>query len=368
MKKILITSNTDRHIFLCHLPYIKWFEENGYKVDVATNTNQRILNTNKINLGMKRNPFSIKNIISIFKLIKILNKENYELIHTHTPVGSVVTRLAYKFSKSNAKLIYTCHGFHFYKNSPLYYWLIFYPLEKYLMKYTDVLLVMNEEDYKFATKKFKNVKIEFVNGVGFDKSRLDIKTSESEIKEIYNKCGINKNSFVVTYIAEYSKRKEQMNLIKKLSKTDIRDTNIKFLLIGDDILNGKIQKMIHKYNLNNNIITIDFTKDINKYLDISNAVISVSKQEGLPLNILEAIYKKKIIIATGCRGNIDLVKDNVNGFIIKDINEMYDKIKYVKENYDNIKKYYMQGIDIEKYASDYVLKQVALIYHEINKS
>ena len=365
MKKILITSNTDRHIFLCHLPYIKWFEENGYSVDIATNTDNVILNTNKINLNMKRNPFSIKNIKAIFKLRKILNNEDYKLIHTHTPVGSVVTRLAYKLSNSKAKLIYTCHGFHFYKKSPLYYWLIFFPIEKYLMKYTDVLLVMNEEDFNFAKKHFKNVEIRFVNGVGFDKEKLDIRTSKDEVNEIYNKYNIDKNSFVVSYIAEYSKRKEQLKLIKELSKTDLRDNNIKFLLIGDDILKGKVQKTIKKYHLEKNIITIDFTKNINKFLDISDLVISVSKQEGLPLNILEAIYKRKFVIATGCRGNIDLVKNNVNGYIINNINELYEKIKFVKENYETIKKEYKQGIEIEKYTSNYVLNQVKSIYNEV---
>lgn len=364
MEKILITSNTDRHIFLCHLPYIKWFEENGYIVDIATNTDKVILNTNKINLDMKRNPFSIKNIKAIFKLKKILNNENYKLIHTHTPVGSVITRFAYKFSKSKAKLIYTCHGFHFYKKSPLYYWLIFFPIEKYLMKYTDVLLVMNDEDYNFAKKHFKNVEIRFVNGVGFNKERLDLKNSKSKLEKLANKYDIDKKSFVVSYIAEYSKRKEQIKLIKTLAKTDIKNTNIKILLIGDDILNGKVQKTIKKCKLEKNIITINFTKDINKFLDISDLVISVSKQEGLPLNILEAIYKNKIIIATGCRGNIDLIKDNVNGFIINNIDELYEKIKFVKKNYENIKKNYTQGIDIEKYTSDYVLNQVVSIYNE----
>lgn len=365
MEKILITSNTDRHIFLCHLPYIKWFEKNGYIVDIATNTDKKILNTNKINLDIKRNPFSVKNIKAIFKLRKILNSENYKLIHTHTPVGSVITRLAYKFSNSKAKVIYTCHGFHFYKKSPLYYWLIFFPIEKYLMKYTDVLLVMNDEDYNFAKKHFKNVKIRFVNGVGFNKERLDIKNSTKKLDKLYDKYGIDKKSFIVTYIAEYSKRKQQIKLIKTLRKTDIKNTNIKILLIGDDILNGKVQRQIKRYKLEKNVITIDFTSDINKFLDISNLIISVSKQEGLPLNILEAIYKNKIIIATGCRGNIDLVKDNVNGFIINNIEDLYGKIKFIKENYEKIKQNYRQAIDIEKYTSDYVLNSVVSIYNEI---
>ena len=130
---------------------------------------------------MKRNPFSIKNLKAVCKLTKNLKENNYELIHTHTPVGSVITRLARKFSKTKTKLIYTCHGFHFYKGCPYYYWLLFYPIEKYLMKYTDVLLVMNKEDYDFAKKHFKNTTIKFVNGVGFNKERIEHQTDEKEL-------------------------------------------------------------------------------------------------------------------------------------------------------------------------------------------
>lgn len=365
MKKILITANTDRHIQLCHLPYIEWLQNNNYEVDVATNTSKKILNTNKINLGFTRKPFSICNIKAIKKLKKILKKNEYNIIHTHTPVGSVVTRIACRLAKCKAKIIYTCHGFHFYKGAPLHYWLIYYPIEKFLMKYTDVLVVMNNEDYVFAKKHFKNVKIKYVKGVGFNQKKLNYVLNKQEEERVLQTCNISENDFIVSYIAEYSNRKRQKDLIKYLAKTDIGQTNIKILLIGDDILKGKIQRMIRKYNMTDTIKTIDFTKDINQYLHISNIVVSTSRQEGLPLNILEAIYKKKYVIATKCRGNVDLIINNVNGSLIDDITEILDKIKYVQENYENLMLNYTQGINIEEYNSDNVLKHITAIYEEI---
>lgn len=364
-KKILITANTDRHILLCHKPYIEWFNNNNYDVYVATNTDNQIDESKKINLEMTRKPFTLKNLMAIFKLTKNLKENNYELIHTHTPVGSVITRLACKFSKTQAKVIYTCHGFHFYKGCPSYYWVLFYPIEKYLMKYTDFLLVMNKEDYIFAKKHFRNVNIKYVKGVGFNQERLDEKTTNTDIKEIYTKYNLKKEDFIVSYIAEYSKRKMQIKLIKELSKTNIRDENIKLLLIGDDILKGKVQKEIEKRKLSQSIKTIDFTEKIGKFLDISNLVISSSKQEGLPLNLLEAIYKKKIVIATNCRGNNDLIKNEKNGYIVNNIKEIYEKIKYIKQNYASLQKKYEQSIKIEQYTSEKVLKEVAQVYNEV---
>lgn len=363
--KILITANTDRHIMLCHMPYIKWFEDNNCDVYVATNTNMQINGCKKINLDMTRKPFSIKNIKAIKKLTKNLKQNDYKLIHTHTPVGSVITRLACKFSKTQAKVIYTCHGFHFYKGCPLYYWMIFYPIEKYLMKYTDFLLVMNKEDYDFAKKHFKNVHIKYVNGVGFNKARLEKDTTKSELNSLYKENGLKKGDFIVSYIAEYSKRKRQIQLIRELAKTDIRNQNIKILLIGDDILNGRVKEEIKNKNLEDYIKTVKFTKQINKFLDASDVVISASRQEGLPLNILEAIYKRKIVVATNCRGNRDLITDGKNGFIVDDVNEIYDKIKYIKDNYKNIQEQYNQSIDIEDYSADNVVKKVAKLYKEV---
>ncbi len=364
-KKVLITANTDRHILLCHMPYIKWFNKNKWDVYVATNTDKEIVGAKKINLNMTRNPFSIKNCKAVWKLTKNLKQNKYKLIHTHTPVGSVVTRLAHKFSRTNAKLIYTCHGFHFYKRCPFYYWMIFYPIERYLMKYTDLLLVMNKEDYDFAKKHFKNVKVKYINGVGFNKERISEKAAQEEIENAYKKYGLNKEDFIVIYIAEYSKRKRQIQLIEELAKTDIKNQNIKILLIGDDILNGEVQREIEKRGLENAIKTIEFTDQINKFLDIANVVISASRQEGLPLNILEAIYKKKIIIATDCRGNRDLICQGKNGFLVNDLSEIYDKIKYVKSNYNNLQECYNPGIDIEDYTSTSVVEKMAKIYNEV---
>ena len=364
-KKVLITANTDRHILLCHMPYIKWFNKNKWDVYVATNTDKEIVGAKKINLNMTRNPFSIKNCKAVWKLTKNLKQNKYKLIHTHTPVGSVVTRLAHKFSRTNAKLIYTCHGFHFYKGCPFYYWMIFYPIERYLMKYTDLLLVMNKEDYDFAKKHFKNVKVKYINGVGFNKERISEKTAQAEIESTHKRYGLNKDDFIVIYIAEYSKRKRQIQLIEELAKTDIKNQNIKILLIGDDILNGEVQREIEKRGLENAIKTIEFTDQINKFLDVANVVISASRQEGLPLNILEAIYKKKIIIATDCRGNRDLICEGKNGFLVNDLSEIYDKIKYVKSNYNNLQECYNPGIDIEDYTSTSVVEKMAKIYNEV---
>lgn len=365
MKRVLFTANTDRHIILCHLPYLRWFQKRKYIVDVATNTDKKVLYCdNKYKLQMKRSPFAFSNIKAVFQLINILRKNKYDLIHTHTPVGSVVTRIACIFSKTNAKVFYTCHGFHFYRGAPFYYWLLFYPVEKILMHFVDVLILMNQEDYLFAKKHFKKTDVRYILGVGFNQERLDKKVNKFEIDKVYKELAIPKNAFVVSYVAEYSHRKRQVDFIKVLSKTNIRDTNIKILFIGDDTLNGKLNKLVKKYNLTSIIRLVPFTTDILLYYHLSDLILSCSRQEGLPLNVMEAIYMKKILLVTSCRGNNDLVVEGVNGFIVNQIKEIYPKILDIQKNYKKYKKNYREGIDIQNYTSSSVLKKVVEIYEE----
>ena len=343
--KILYTANTDMHINLCHIPYIKELSKK-HIVHVATNS---FLNINyaseKISLPIKRTPFHFSNIKAIFKLRKIIKQEKYDLIITNTPMGSVVTRLAAKGCK--IKTIYIAHGFHFYKNCPKINYLLYYPVEKYLSKFTNLIITINQEDYLFAIQHFKT-NIKFIPGIGFNQNNFNNKLTSKEILILKNKLGITKNDFVISYIAEISKRKRQLYLLECLSK--LNNSNIKLVLVGNNILGNKIDKTIKKYNLEDNVILLGFRNDISDILDITDLVISTSKQEGLPLNIMEAMYKNKNILVTDCRGNRDLI-NNDNGKIVNlnDQNELIEGINYFIKNkeikYDNKKTALNYSID-----------------------
>ena len=161
-KKVLFTATVDSHIIHFHIPYLKLFKDKDYEVHVVTGEEGKIPYCNKKHIiNIKRNPYNFKNINAINELKKIINKEKFDIIHCHTPMGGVVTRIAAKKTRINGtKIIYTAHGFHFYKGAPLLNWMLFYPIEKYLSKYTDTLITINKEDYELAKRKFKNTRVE----------------------------------------------------------------------------------------------------------------------------------------------------------------------------------------------------------------
>ena len=184
-----------------------------------------------------------------------------------------------------------------------------------------------------------------------------------------NTLNLKKDDFVVIYPAEISNRKNQEWLLKCIKDLIIKYPHIHLLLPGKDSLNGKIQNLANNLKLNNNVHFLGFRKDIPKLLKISDIAISSSKQEGLPVNIMEAMFIGLPIIVTNCRGNRDLIKNNVNGFIVEQednnnfinkIEELYNNKALRKEFGKNNKK------DIKKYFLKNILKDMIAIYEESN--
>lgn len=318
-KKVLFVATVDSHIELFHLPYLKYFKDKKYEVHVATDSDKPIKYCDKkIKISIARNPFKFKNLKAIKELKQVINTEKYDIIHCHTPMGGVVARLAAKnVRKNGTRVIYTAHGFHFYKGAPLKNWLLFYPVEKYLAKYTDTLITINDEDYKRAKRKFKNRcnDIEYIPGVGVDEKKFKKRITKAEKTKLRKSLGLSDRDFVMIYPAELSKRKNQVWLIKTIAPVLREESNFHLLLAGKDSLNGKCQKLVEKLGLKKQIHILGFRKDIDRLMKISDTSTSSSKQEGLPVNLIEATFTGLPIIATDCRGNRDVIK-NSKGFLI----------------------------------------------------
>lgn len=357
MKKVLFTATVDSHILQFHIPYLKMFKEKGYEVHVATNGTEEIPYCDiKHLISFERSPIKINNLKAIKDLKKIIDKENFDIIHCHTPMGSVVTRIAAKKArKRGTRAIYTAHGFHFFKGAPILNWIIFYPIEKYLSKYTDCLITINQEDYELAKRKFKAKQVELVHGVGVDENKFNFEMTPQEKHELRESLGLKDDDFVIIYVAELSKRKNQGMLIKAVKELiDEGKTNLKVLLPGTDSMNGYYQKMSKDLGIEENIKFLGYRKDIPKLLKISDLYVSTAKQEGLPVNIMEAMFCELPIVATDCRGNSDLVEDCIK---LNDINELKNKIKdFLKKKSSNKYK------KIDCYGLNYVRKKMKILY------
>ena len=368
MKKILFVATVTGHINGFHIPYLKMFKENGYEVHVASKGNQIIPFCDKhYELPFERFPLKKNNIKTYKELKKIINENNYKIIHCHTPVGGVLTRLAArKARKKGTRVIYTAHGFHFYKGAPLLNWLIYYPIEKICSRWTDTLITINTEDYEFAKKKFKKCKdIQLVHGVGLDTSRFDKEFTNEEKIEKRKELGINKDDIVFSYVAELNKNKNQILLINTIKELKKEMTNVKLLLVGQGPLYEEYQNIINKNNLEDNIKLLGRRKDINEILSITDIYLASSLREGLPVNIMEAMYKGVPIIATDNRGHRELIKNNETGYIIKKYNSTVFFIKKILYNTETKRTISKKEKEFSKeYCINNVMREMKNIYQK----
>lgn len=359
-KKVLITANLESFYKKFLIPQMEKFHEMGYEIYIATKLEGLDLPfvDYKYDVPFARGFNLSDNINSYKEMKKILKNEHFDIISCHTPFGGAITRLAYKnLHIKDTLMVYMAHGFHFYKGAPLFNWLIYYNAEKYLAKCTDRLITINLDDYEIAKEKFK-CQVKLVNGVGLDTSKFDFKMSEKEKVELRDSLGIKKDDFVMIYAAELLPRKRQEWLINTLADILKEHSNFHLILPGKDSMNGKLEKIVNNLNLINQIHLLGFRKDIPKLLNIADIAVSSSKQEGLPVNIMEAMYVGLPIIATECRGNRDLIANGVNGYIIPLNNQKIfcdkvllcynmnnkEKEKINKENNKLIQKFLLENV------------------------
>lgn len=343
------------------IPHIKMLIEQGHKVDVASNVDQAD-STKLIELGceiydvpFQRSPIK-KDNINAYKLIKkILLTKKYDVVHTHTPIASTITRLACKNIK-NTKIYYTAHGFHFYKGASISNWLIYYPIEKYLSKFTDTLITINTEDYEIAKSNFKAKRVVYMSGVGIniDKFKNIVVDKVGKRQEL----GIPHDSSVVLSVGELNKNKNHDVIIRAIAK--INNPNIHYVICGKGPVEGYLKNLCKELKIEGNVHLLGYRKDVAEIYKISDIFVFPSYREGLPVSLMEAMASGLPIVCSNIRGNTDLIENGKGGFLVSPsdpdnfaeyINELIlnSKLrdKFIKFNLNKIEKYSLYNVTRE---------------------
>ena len=316
-KRVLFCATVDFHFSSFHLPYMKWFKEQGWEVHVAAFGDMELPFTDKkFNIPIERSPFKSKNIKAYRELKEIIDQNNYQIIHCHTPMGGVLARLAARTARKNGtKVIYTAHGFHFCKGAPLANWLLYYPIEKTLAHFTDCLITINTEDYQLAKRRFKAKKIEHVHGVGVNADKFK-PVGEEQRKQLRQQYGYKEDDFLLFYAAEFNQNKNQQLLIEALALIKDEVPNARLLLAGKGPLLEDCRKLATQRDIEEMVDFLGYRNDIENLLKISDLAVASSLREGLPVNIMEAMACGLPVIATDNRGHRELIINDKNGWII----------------------------------------------------
>lgn len=327
MKKILITS-TDLMMLQFLLPHVHHLRERGFDVEVAcSNVGNRFhevreaVGENKAyQVRLQRSPAKLSNFKGLSDLRRIIQNGAYDVIWTNEPVMGIMTRIAAKKArKRGTKVMYMAHGFHFYKGAPKKNWLIYYPIEKHFAKRCDTVVTITEEDYRLASKKFKT-SVARMHGVGVDAKR-HYTVSTSEKLAIRKELQVDDSAFICLCTGELNSNKNQSALIGLVPTLKEKIPNFRLWLAGKGILMEELEEQIRDLGVEENVKLLGYQSQIEKYVRASDIVLSASKREGLPFNVLEAMLAKKPVVLSDIRGHRELVTNLEDGFITNDLSD-----------------------------------------------
>lgn len=352
--KILFCASTLSHIVNFHIPYLKEFYELGYEVHVAVNEYERIEWAHKtISIPFSKRILSIKNLYSILKLRKLLREEEYEKISSNTTLAGIIVRIASLLLKKRPRIYHIAHGYHFSLNSGLKKWLYLIP-EKIASSVSDVVMVMNDEDFMMARKyKLYKSKLYYINGIGINENRFVV-TNDAVKLNTRIQMGLPSESFIFVYAAEFSKRKNQQMLIRAFAECNFKDSLL--LLAGNGKRISQCKRLVKKLGKEKQIRFLGHINDVPKLYAACDAVVSTSRSEGLPFNIIEALGCGVPVIASDIKGHKDLVNDGVNGLLFENGNRAH-LIDCMRKMHDGYAKEIKERLDIS-YISKYTLNEV----------
>ena len=329
-KKFLMTATVPSMIGQFNMENIKLLLEMDYEVHVACNfedrsvwTEERVSEFKKqlTNMGVKkiqieyaRTPYDILKLVrSYSELKKLIQKEKYTCLHCHTPVAGMIARLA--AIGTETKVIYTAHGFHFYKGAPLQNWLLYYPVEKWLSRYTDVLITINKEDYQRAKKKFHAKETKYIPGVGIDVEKIRAVQVDREKKR--EELGIGKDDFLLLSVGELNKNKNHEVVIRAIA--ELRNPKIKYAICGKGPLKEYLEELAEKLGVRNQLFLLGFRTDVIEICKSADVFVFPSKREGLSVALMEAMACGLPCVVSKIRGNVDLIEQSKGGVFVENV-------------------------------------------------
>jgi len=324
--------------------HIKMLQREGHTVELACNLEKPLpeeiaaLACRQHHIPFSRSPLCKDNATAYRVLKKLLSEKHYDIVHTHTPNASALVRLACrKLRRTGTKVFYTAHGFHFYTGARLKNWLIYYPVEKFLSRYTDVLITINKEDHERAQKKFKAKEIVYVPGVGIDLKKFS--SAYIDRNEKRRESGIGPGDRMLLSVGELSAQGNHRVVIEALAK--LNDPSIHYFIAGSGGLENELEKLAREKGVDLHLLGV--RADVSGSIQASNLVIFPSLQESLPAVLMEAIACKIPVVCSALEENTELVGDPLYLFDPSDSEELAAKIKnalttddsaVIKANYD----------------------------------
>jgi len=365
-KEVLMLASVASMIDQFNMQNIRLLQEMGYEVHAACNFREgntcdakRIQKLKKTFAAMHviwhqwDCPRSVTPLLKCWnayrQLQKLLKEHAFAWIHCHSPVGGALSRIAAR--QQGIRVIYTAHGFHFYRGAPLLNWLLYYPVEKLLAGWTDVLITVNREDYQFARRRLGAGRVCYIPGVGIDLERFaaakqaeccphrktgadvtDLGMSvhaATRDERFSKKYHIPQNAAVLLSTGELSKRKNHRAVIAALAALKRQD--VYYLICGQGPLRKELLRDAQRLGVGNYIRIPGYQEEMPWIYRNADIFVFPSLQEGMPAALMEAMAAGLPCVVSDIRGNRELVRSSER-FSLKHPEELLKLLEHMLED------------------------------------
>ena len=365
MKKALIITTVGGFVPSFEMDNVRLLQELGYQVHYASNFKNRIYEFTESALenagivlhqiDIDKNPYHlIKLVKSCRKVVELARHEGIDLVHCHTPVGAVIGRIVGK--STHCKVIYTAHGFHFYKGAPLINWILYYPVERILSEHTDCLITINKEDYK-RSQRFGAKECVQIPGIGLDLEKYSPRQGYQR----------NPDRFRIVSVGELNKNKNHQVIIRAISL--LNDKSIEYYIYGKGDQKEHLEKLIRKAGLEKQVFLRGYTDDVPEALREADCFAFPSIREGLGMAGLEAMACGVPLVAADNRGSREYINHGENAFICKadDARAFAHYIKKIKDNPEKAEHMARRGLEtVQWFSREHTGQVMQRVYRQIS--
>ncbi|MBW4688340.1 MAG: glycosyltransferase family 4 protein [Komarekiella atlantica HA4396-MV6] len=375
MNKLLMVTTIPDTLKAFLLPFTYHFRAQGWRVDamacgISASTECLQAFDHVWDVEWSRNPLAPFNLVVAPRIIQeVIQQGKYDIVHVHTPVAAFVTRYALKNWQKQKKLqmIYTAHGFHFYRGGKPIKNALFLTLEKLAGSWTDYLVVINREDEAAAKRQglLSAEYIRYMPGIGVDLQYYSPNaTSETEVERLRQELGLASGTPLFLSVAEFIPRKHPQDVLRAFARLARPEACLAFA--GDGPLINQMQKLASQLGVQNQVRFLGLRQDIPTLIRAAVATVLASEQEGLPRCVMESMCLETPVIGTNIRGTRDLLAEGC-GLLVKvgDVEALAGAMAWTLDNPQQARTMGKQGRKrIANYELSHILKQHEALYSE----
>lgn len=323
-KKALLVTTVSGFVPQFEMNNVRILQSMGFEVHYAANyntpsygiDNHRLDHTGIIchQIDFVRSPYKLENLKVYRQLKKLMKEHQFQLVHCHTPMGGVMARLAARATKTGP-VVYTAHGFHFFVGASMVNWLLYYPMERFLSRFTTQQICINQEDYERAARKFHAKYVDYIPGVGVDLKRYSVEIN-IDVQAKKKELGIPLDKLIFLSSGELILRKNHETVIRAVAKLKGIFPDFQYVICGHGELEGYLRILTRELQVEDQITFMGYREDIADLYKIADVFVFPSYQEGLPMALLEAMASGLPVICSNIRGSRDLMEMEQLGEVI----------------------------------------------------